>query len=83
MSTWKKIAIGAGVAILLLSIASFGVYQSRKNVATVQTGKAQRLDLASVVSASGEIKTKTYVNIGAKLAITGGHGCTGCGKAGL
>src|SRR5712692_3303820 len=65
MSTWKKIAIGAGVAILLLSIASFGVYQSRKNVATVQTGKAQRLDLASVVSASGEIKPKTYVNIGA------------------
>jgi len=31
----------------------------------VQTGKAQRQDLASVVSASGEIKPKTYVNIGA------------------
>ncbi len=32
---------------------------------TVQTGKAQREDLASVVTASGEIKPKTYVNIGA------------------
>ena len=32
---------------------------------TVQTGKAQRQDLASIVSASGEIKPKTYVNIGA------------------
>ena len=32
---------------------------------TVQTGKVARQDLASVVSASGEIKPKTYVNIGA------------------
>ncbi len=65
MSTWKKIVIGAGVAILLLAIAGFAVYQSHKNVVTVQTGKAQRQDLVSVVSASGEIKPKTYVNIGA------------------
>jgi HlyD family secretion protein len=34
-------------------------------VVTVQTGKAQRMDLVAVVSASGEIKPKTYVNIGA------------------
>ncbi len=32
---------------------------------TVQTGKVQKQNLASVVSASGEIKPKTYVNIGA------------------
>ncbi len=43
----------------------FTVHQSSKNVVTVQTGKAQRQDLATVVSASGEIKPKTYVNIGA------------------
>jgi len=65
MRTWKKIAIAAGVVILLLAVVAFTVHQSRKNVVTVQTGKAQRLDLASVVSASGEIKPKTYVNIGA------------------
>ena len=65
MSTWKKIAIGVGAAMVLLAMVGFGVYQSRKNVITVQTGKVQRLDLASVVSASGEIKPKTYVNIGA------------------
>jgi HlyD family secretion protein len=34
-------------------------------VVTVQTGKAQRMDLVAVVSASGEIRPKTYVNIGA------------------
>ena len=65
MSTWKKIAIGAGAVVALLAVAGFTVYQSRKNVVTVQTGKALRQDLAAVVSASGEIKPKTYVNIGA------------------
>lgn len=65
MKTWKKTAIIVGVIIVLLAIVGFTVHQSHKNVVTVQTGKAQRLDLASVVSASGEIKPKTYVNIGA------------------
>src|SRR5580658_3770210 len=65
MKPWKKIAIGAGVALLLVGVVSFTVYQSGKNVVTVQTGKVQRQDLSAVVSASGEIKPKTYVNIGA------------------
>src|SRR5580704_627386 len=65
MKTWKKIAIGAGAAVVLAAIVGFTVYQSHKNVVTVQTGKAQRMDLVAVVSASGEIRPKTYVNIGA------------------
>src|SRR5208337_4577256 len=65
MSTGKKIAIGAGVLIVLAAIVAFTVYQSHKNVVTVQTGTAKRQDLAAIVSASGEIKPKTYVNIGA------------------
>jgi len=65
MKTWKKIAIGAGAVVLLSAIVGFTVYQSHKNVVTVQTGKTQRMDLVALVSASGEIKPKTYVNIGA------------------
>jgi HlyD family secretion protein len=65
MKAWKKIAIGVGVLLLVAIIVGFTVHQSSKNVATVQTGKVQRQDLATVVSASGEIKPKTYVNIGA------------------
>ncbi|HVO80011.1 MAG TPA: efflux RND transporter periplasmic adaptor subunit [Terriglobales bacterium] len=65
MSTWKKVALGSGAVVLLAAIVAFTVYQSHKNVVTVQTGKVQRLDLTAVVSASGEIKPKTYVNIGA------------------
>jgi len=65
MKPWKKFAIVAGIVVLLASIVGFTVHQSSKNVVTVQTGKVQRQDLATVVSASGEIKPKTYVNIGA------------------
>ncbi len=65
MKTWKKIAIGAGIAVVLAILVGFTVHQSSKNVVTVQTGKVQREDLTTVVSASGEIKPKTYVNIGA------------------
>ena len=65
MKLWKKISIGIGVAALLAVIVGVTVHQSGKNVVTVQTAKVQRQDLTSVVSASGEIKPKTYVNIGA------------------
>ena len=65
MSTWKKVAIGAIVVVLLASMIGFTVYRSHKNVVVVQTAKAKTMDLASVVSASGEVKPKTYVNIGA------------------
>ena len=65
MKAWKKIAIGAGIVVLLAIIVAFTVHQSSKNVVTVQTGKAQRQDLATVISASGEIKPKNYVNLGA------------------
>jgi len=61
----KKIIIIAGIILLLLVIVGFTVHQSGKNVTVVQTGKVVRQDLSSTVSASGEIKPKTYVNIGA------------------
>src|SRR5450631_3805856 len=65
MKTWKKVLIGVGAALVLCVIVAVTVYQSRKNLVTVQTGRAQKQNLSSVVSASGEIKPKTYVNIGA------------------
>jgi HlyD family secretion protein len=65
MKVWKKVAIGVGALVVVAIIVGFTVRQSSKNVATVQTGKVQREDLATVVSASGEIRPKVYVNIGA------------------
>jgi len=65
MKTWKKVLIGVGAALFLVILVAFGIHQSNKGVVTVQTGKTQKQDLSSIVSASGEIKPKTYVNIGA------------------
>jgi HlyD family secretion protein len=65
MKPWKKVAIGVGVVLVLAMIVGFTVHQSSKNVVKVQTGKVLREDLTTIVSGSGEIKPKTYVNIGA------------------
>ncbi|HYL14541.1 MAG TPA: efflux RND transporter periplasmic adaptor subunit [Terriglobales bacterium] len=65
MKTWVKVVIGTAALLLVLGIVFGTIYFSGRNVVTVQTGKAQNLDLASVVTASGEIKPKTYVNVGA------------------
>jgi HlyD family secretion protein len=62
---WKKIGIIAGAGILVCAVAGVAVYQSRKNVVAVQSSRVVREDLASVVTASGEVNPKTYVNIGA------------------
>ena len=65
MKTWKKVLIGVVGVSAALIVLGVAVHESNKGVVTVQTGKAQRQDLSSIVSASGEIKPKTYVNIGA------------------
>lgn len=65
MNKRKKFALIAAVIVVLLAIVGFSVQQSRKGVIAVQTGKVIREDLTSVVTASGEIKPKVYVNVGA------------------
>ena len=65
MKTWKKVAIALTVVILLAAVIGFTVSQAQKGVAEVQTGKVTKQDIASQVTASGEIKPKTYVNVGA------------------
>ena len=49
--------------------SGIGVYAStvysKKGLVTVQTGNVVRQDLTSLVTASGEIKPKNYINIGA------------------
>ncbi len=61
----KKIALIIGIIILLGAIVGFTVNQSQKNVVTVQTGKVAKQDISSQVTASGQIKPKTLVNVGA------------------
>jgi HlyD family secretion protein len=61
----KKIALILGVLLLLGAIVGFTVNQSQKSVVTVQTGKVVTQDISSQVTASGQIKPKTIVNVGA------------------
>src|SRR6202142_2934202 len=63
MKTWRKVSIAAGVLVLVLGIVWFSVYQTNKGVVTVQTGQATKQDLTSLVTASGEIRPKSYTNV--------------------
>jgi len=65
MKKWKKIALIAGAAVVLLVAVGVGIQQSRKGVVPVQSGTVVKEDLTAVVTASGEIKPKVYVNVGA------------------
>jgi len=61
---WKVI-----ITIVAVLVAAIGVYAStvysKRGVVTVQTGQVARGDLAAIVTSSGEIKPKNYINIGA------------------
>src|ERR1700679_2399149 len=63
MKTWQKVSIGVGAVIVLGSIAWYSVYQANKGVVDVQTGKVVKQDLTSIVTASGEVRPKTYTNV--------------------
>jgi HlyD family secretion protein len=53
-------------AVLIVGLGGYttAVYR-RRGVVTVQTGRVFRQDLTSLVTASGEIKPRNYINIGA------------------
>src|ERR1700747_308530 len=61
----KKLFIIIGAVVVLGCIVAFTVAHNGQNVTTVQTSKVAKQDVVSTVSASGEIKPKTYVNVGA------------------
>src|SRR5689334_10756830 len=63
----KIVAALAAVAVLGVVIAS-SVARDQRSKVTVQTGKVGRRDLVSVVSASGEVKPRRYVNVSANVS---------------
>ncbi len=63
---WKWI-LGV-VLVLVIAGGTFAkIKMDQGAIVAVQTGKAVRQDLTSLVTASGEIKPKNYVNIGANV----------------
>lgn len=64
MSAKKIVLIVVGV-LVLAGIVVGTILHQQANVTKVATGKAVRQDLISVVNGTGQIKPKTYVNVGA------------------
>ena len=61
----KKIINIVVVFLVLAGIVTATIIHGQSSVTKVATGKAVRQDLTSIVNGTGQIKPKTYVNIGA------------------
>jgi HlyD family secretion protein len=61
----KKIVLIVFVVLVLGGIVVGTILRGQANVTKVATGKAVRQDLVALVSGTGQIKPKTYVNVGA------------------
>jgi HlyD family secretion protein len=60
-----KITLLVGLLIVVAGAVLASIKISERGIVTVQTGKVSRTDLTSLVTASGEVKPRNYINIGA------------------
>src|SRR5271163_1237823 len=65
MSRLVKIILIVSAVLVVGGVAAGIVYHQQSSIVKVATGKVVRQDLTSIVSGTGQIKPKTYVNIGA------------------
>jgi HlyD family secretion protein len=61
----KKIILIAVAVLILAGIIVGSILHSQSSVTKVATARVNRQDLVSIVNGTGQIKPKTYVNIGA------------------
>ncbi len=67
-SKTKKIAAAVVGLAVIGGVVAFSVTRDSRNKTTVQTGKVEKKDLVQVVTASGEVRPKRYVNVGANVS---------------
>ncbi len=69
MTTKTKRILGVIAAVAVVgSIVGFNVSKESRQRINVQTGKVGRRDLVQIVTASGEVRPKRYVNVGANVS---------------
>src|SRR5574340_1531472 len=69
MTRKTKQILGAAAAVVVIgSIVGFNVFRESRKRITVQTGKVGKKDLVQVVTASGEVRPRRYVNVGANVS---------------
>jgi HlyD family secretion protein len=61
----KKILIIVGVIVIFAGLIIAGVVYQQSGYTHVMTTKINRQDLSTIISGTGQIKPKTYVNLGA------------------
>jgi len=66
MTRRRKYVLGIVVVAVLALVVGLSVKQSRAGLVEVQLGKVKRQDLTSLVTASGEIRPRHYVNLSAQ-----------------
>ena len=69
MSPKTKKILGAIVALAVIgSVVGFSVSRENRKKITIQTGKVEKKSLTQVVTASGEVRPRRYVNVGANVS---------------
>src|SRR6185437_6058502 len=63
----KTIAIVIAIVLACAAVVAITVYRSNADAQNVLTAKVTRENLASIVSGTGQITPKTYVNVGAQI----------------
>jgi HlyD family secretion protein len=69
MTTKTKRILGVIVAVAVIGgIVGANVVREKRSRTEVQTGKVEKRDLVQVVTASGEVRPKRYVNVGPNVS---------------
>jgi HlyD family secretion protein len=69
MTTRTKRALGAIVVVAVIGgIVAANVIREKRSRVEVQAGRVERRDLVQVVTASGEVRPRRYVNVGANVS---------------
>ena len=61
----KKVIILLVVLLVIGGVVAASIYHSQQSITKVTTAPVARQDLVAIISGTGQIKPKTYVNIGA------------------
>jgi HlyD family secretion protein len=69
MTTRTKRIVGAVTAVVVIGgIVAANVIREKRSRVAVQTGEVAKHDLVQVVTASGEVRPRRYVNVGANVS---------------
>jgi HlyD family secretion protein len=69
MTVKTKRILGVVAAVVVIgSIVGFSVSRESRSKTIVQVGKVEKKDLVQVVTASGEVRPRRYVNVGANVS---------------